>query len=253
MKSKKSISEFPLGNYEGKTASENGVATVSPRLTSLVSGRPRLDALPAGRAAAPCPCWETKLSIGDMRAAVLTLQQTEALLLASLKPKNRACALPVGMMLWAGIRPCELARIRWIDFAFPDNCIIVSTERSWDECARLAPIHPILVEWMYFIKPICLRIAPIIPRSWARRWRRLRMEAGLGDWTGEGLRHTFAVYHDRYFHDGLRLQQEIGANGRTVRKMLDAASPDVTQAEAKIYWESMVRRIAEKDASAARA
>lgn len=249
-KPKESTTEFPLGKTEGETASENGQAPAPPRLPSLVSGLTCPEAPAAGHAAAPCPRRETKFAIGEKRAAVLTLQQTEALLLASLKPKNRACALPVGMMLWAGIRPCELARIRWIDFAFPDNCIIVSTERSWDECARLAPIHPVLVEWMYFVKPICLRIAPIIPCSWGRRWRRLRTEAGLGDWTGDGLRHTFAVYHDRYFHDSLRLQQEIGANGRTVRNMLAASSPDVTQEEAKIYWEDMVRRIAGKAAAA---
>ncbi|MBQ2869985.1 MAG: tyrosine-type recombinase/integrase [Akkermansia sp.] len=122
------------------------------------------------------------------------------------------------MMLYAGIRPHEVARLTWAQVDLRERAIYILPQHSKTGGARRVTIH----------KPL-LRILRahrrgkgerICPPNWLRHWRELRRAAGWGTpshpWPQDAPRHTFASYHLSHFRSYAELQVEIGHRDATL-------------------------------------
>ena len=153
----------------------------------------------------------------EKQVPVLTPQEIKDLRQAAERYQGGSCAAAVGMMLYAGIRPHEVARLSWAQVDLRERAIYILPQHSKTGGARRVTIH----------KPL-LRILRahrradgerICPANWLRHWRELRRAAGWGGdkpWPQDALRHTFASYHLSYFRSYAELQVEIGHRDATL-------------------------------------
>lgn len=143
---------------------------------------------------------------------ILAHQEIKALLQTAASYRGGSCAAAVGMMLYAGIRPHEVARLRWAEVDLQEQAIYISPRHSKTGGARRVTIHEPLLR----ILRGCQQSAacPICPSNWGLHWRELRQKAGWNadtrPWPQDALRHTFASYHLSYFRSFEELQCEIG-------------------------------------------
>ena len=162
------------------------------------------DANPVARVEAP--------RVVEQQVPILTPQEIEQITTTAETYQNGSCSAAVGMMLYAGIRPHEVARLTWAQVDLRERAIYILPRHSKTGGARRVTIH----------KPL-LRILrrhthadneTICPRNWLLHWRELRRAAGWDSparrWPQDALRHTFASYHLSHFRSYAELQLEIG-------------------------------------------
>ena len=117
------------------------------------------------------------------------------------------------MMLYAGIRPHEVARLTWAQVDLRERAIYILPQHSKTGGARRVTIHQPLMKILrrYQRSPPEKKICP---PDWLRHWRELRRAAGWNapahPWPQDALRHTFASYHLSHFRSYAELQLEIG-------------------------------------------
>ncbi len=118
------------------------------------------------------------------------------------------CLLPsVLLMLYCGIRPGEVRRLRWRDVDRREKVVYVEGYASKTGGPRAVPLRGRALELLNY------RRSPdelIAPRNWTRLWKRLRTRAGIKRWQRDVMRHTFASYHLKRFHNLVQLQEEMG-------------------------------------------
>lgn len=113
----------------------------------------------------------------------------------------------VRLMLWCGVRPGEVQRLRWRDIDRRENVVYVDGRASKTGGARAIPLRGGASCLKHVNRPEHDFIAP---RNWARQWMRLRRKAGFHHWQRDAMRHTFASYHLKNFHNLYLLQEEMG-------------------------------------------
>lgn len=148
---------------------------------------------------------EKEVTILDQHE-ITTLQQAAA------SYKGGSCAAAVGMMLYAGIRPHEVARLSWAEVDLKEQAIYISPRHSKTGGARRVTIHkPLLKILRNHQQPSA---CPVCPPNWRLHWQKLRRYAGWDPdthpWQQDVLRHTYASYHLSYFRSFAELQCEIG-------------------------------------------
>ena len=139
----------------------------------------------------------------------LSNAQTESLLKSAKVQKNSNCLPAVGLLLFAGIRPREVRRLKWKDIDLEENLITVRSQCSKTGGVRHVEILPalrrILVECQKG-EESC-----ICPPNWRRKWKNIREESGFkGTWVQDVLRHTYASYFAKRYRDLPRLQLNMG-------------------------------------------
>ncbi len=143
----------------------------------------------------------------EQRIEILQAHEIKQLLATAKCFRGGSCLAAVGMMLYAGIRPHEVARLSWehVDLAGRSICILPRHSKTGG--ARLVTIHPPLLR---LLQSCAVATGRICPPQWIRHWRALRRMAGFRYWVPDVLRHTFASYHLRHFRSYSELQYEIG-------------------------------------------
>ncbi len=151
---------------------------------------------------------------------ILPLKPSEAKTLVNTARKlaGTRAALAVGLMVYAGIRPAEAARLCRSDADLSDAVICIAPARSKTGGARHVTIFPPLMR--LFLAPDALPPRDecrLVPADWTRKWRHIRRACGWGKnsseenpWRQDVLRHTFASYHLKHFRDITKLQLEMG-------------------------------------------
>ena len=117
------------------------------------------------------------------------------------RPEHRAMKLSLNLLLYSGIRPAEVSRLRESDFCWEEGTVIIRPQKSKTGGGRVVPLRGISA------------LPPqerIIPRGWQQRWHALRQAAGFTQWVPDVCRHTFASYHATYYRDLPALQLEMG-------------------------------------------
>lgn len=137
----------------------------------------------------------------------LSLSQIHALMCASRCADLRIMSPALRLMLWCGVRPTEVRRLRWRDIDREEKCVYIESHASKTGGARAVPLRGAALALLRERRPADDFIAP---RDWQRLWKRLRARARLLPWRQDTLRHTFASMHLKRFHDILRLQEEMG-------------------------------------------
>ena len=146
------------------------------------------------------------------RVEILSPGEMEQLLEAAGVYEGGVCLPAVGMMLYAGIRPHEVARLTWDAVDLVHGYIALQARHSKTGGARRVTIHPPL-------RRILEGAAAggggrICPACWERHWAALHRAAGWGSparpWRQDVLRHTFASYQLGHFRSYSVLQYEVG-------------------------------------------
>lgn len=184
-------------------------------------------------------------SVRERRVYPLTLDQVRRLLRVVIRPEHSCCAPAVGLMLWAGIRPNEVERLRWTDIRVEHNAIVLTAEHTKTGGARQVTLHPILQEWLKKTPWLGMLNSRITPRAWGRRWKEIRLLAGFKKWSPDTLRHTFASYHILKFRNFAQLQLEMGHASTDLLRTRYISLDDITQADADVFWGSLSRLLAE--------
>lgn len=174
----------------------------------------------------------------EMVVAVLNLEEIARLLETVARSEHRACAAAVGLMLWAGMRPTEVTRLRWAHVDWEDRVVRVVPRVSKTGGARLVSIEPVLLHWLKRFCPADGADACVAPANWARRWQSLRQDADLNPWRADALRHTFASYHLRHFSDIHRLQLEMGHSSARLLFSRYLNLTHITREAAAAFWNS---------------
>lgn len=111
------------------------------------------------------------------------------------------------LLLWCGVRPGEVRRLRWRDIDRRERVVYIEGRVSKTGGPRAVPLRGAARELLQYDRPGDEHIAP---RNWTRLWKRLRKRAGLAYWQRDVLRHTFASFHLKCFHNLSQLQEEMG-------------------------------------------
>lgn len=174
--------------------------------------------------------------------AVLAREEVESLRNAVESPEFRDCAPAVWIMLYAGIRPGEVARLRWSDVDLEERVISVRSSASKTGGVRHVTIHSVL--WRLLAgygerEPNDL----LCPSGWRLRWRLIRKKAGwgaqgrFGEWRADVLRHTYASCHAKWFRDFSLLQMEMGHRSSTLLRTRYLNMEGVSRDRARLFWE----------------
>lgn len=115
------------------------------------------------------------------------------------QPRFRDMKFSLHLLLYNGIRPTEVSRLRPEDIDKHARLIRIRSQVCKTGGGRILPLRGTIDE-----HDIC------IPRGWHHRWRELRREAGFSRWVPDVLRHTFASYHAAHFRNLPALQLEMG-------------------------------------------
>lgn len=149
------------------------------------------------------------------------------------QPQHRACMPALGLMLWAGVRPAEVCRLSWADVDWEERVVVLRASHSKTGGCRHVALRAVLRAWLRRCGP---GHGPICPQNWQRRWRALRDAAGLVPWRQDVLRHTFASYHAKHFHDFARLQEEMGHRSAALLRTRYLSMNGLTASAAKRFW-----------------
>lgn len=179
----------------------------------------------------PVACVEVPM-IHEREIEPLTLREVQRLTKATLKSEFKRCAPAVGIMLWAGVRPCEVSRLRWENIDWEENVIVLRPQHSKTGGARHVSIPPVLKRWLVDNRADgCL-----CPPNWKRQWSRLRNRACLGKWRQDTLRHTFASYHVKVYRNLSILSLEMGHVDLKLLHSRYVNLSRLTRADAKCFW-----------------
>ncbi len=143
----------------------------------------------------------------------LALADCRRLVAAAHRPHLRDCLPALALMLFAGVRPGEVARLHWQDVHCREGVLCIAARHSKTGGARRVELCPPLRRLMRRLRPQS-PTQPLCPPRWRCRWRQLRQAAGLVSpgrrWVPDVLRHTFASYHALTHRDLPALQLQLG-------------------------------------------
>ena len=154
----------------------------------------------------------------EKQVPILSPQEIKDLRQTAEKYQNGSCAAAVGMMLYAGIRPHEVARLTWAQVDLREHAIYILPRHSKTGGARRVTIHKPLQRILQKHQQADAKTT--CPPNWLKHWRELRRAAGWNApahrWPQDALRHTFASYHLSHFRSFAELQLEIGHRDATL-------------------------------------
>ena len=172
----------------------------------------------------------------------LSNAQTESILKNA---KKRDCLPAVGLLLFAGIRPREVRRLKWKDIDLEEGFITVRSQ-----CSKTGGVRH--VEIMPALKRILAKYkkegeSAICPPDWNRKWKNIREESGFkGTWVQDVLRHTYASYFAKRYRDLPRLQLNMGHRDLSLLRSRYVNMVGIKKSDAKAFFESLGRDTASK-------
>ena len=166
----------------------------------------------------------------------LSIEQTERLMSTAQARKNRDCVAAVALLLYAGIRPREVRRLRWRDIDLAENCVTIRSLCSKTGGVRHVEICRPLKTILSRSRPeVCERA--VCPPNWPRRWKLIRDASGFrGVWVQDVLRHTYASYHAKLFRDLPRLQVNMGHRDISLLSSRYVNMSEIAKADAEKFF-----------------
>ncbi len=151
-------------------------------------------------------------AVEEREIAPLTVAECRRLVEVAKTPRFRDCLPALGLMLFAGVRPGEVARLRWADVNGKEGVLMIAARHSKTGGARRVELCWALRRMLR--RQRALSHARLCPPRWLERWRYLRQAAGLAGrgnrWVPDVLRHTFASYHALTHRNLPALQLQLG-------------------------------------------
>lgn len=168
---------------------------------------------------------------------ILTVAQS-ARLLENAGPE----VLPyIAIGLFGGLRRAEIERLDWSEIDFDSGLIEVKADKSKTAQRRFVTMHSNLREWLL---PVRKHRGGIVSDEFRTQFNRARADAGIEDWPGNALRHSFASYHLAHFKNAASTALELGHHDSriTFRHYRELVKPK----DAERYWDIRPSKAAEK-------
>ncbi len=170
----------------------------------------------------------------------LTLAECRRLVETAHTPPFRDCLPALGLMLFAGVRPGEVARLRWANVHCEEGMLTIAARHSKTGGARRVELCPPLRRMLqrHSRATGCRNSErPLCPTQWQKRWRQLRRAAGLGSgWVPDVLRHTFASYHALTHRNLPALQLQLGHRDSRLLFTRYLNLRPLRRAESQSFW-----------------
>lgn len=173
--------------------------------------------------------------VAEREIAPLKLLETKRIISSAKNSRKRGCLAACALLVYAGIRPSEVRRLRWRDIDLSECAISVRSQCSKTGGVRQVEICPAL-------KKILEKLAldgdsPVCPPDWERRWRKIRKDAGFeGHWVQDVLRHTYASFFAKYYADLQRLQLNMGHRDSSLLRSRYVNMRGLNKADAKAFF-----------------
>lgn len=120
------------------------------------------------------------------------------------------CKVPFALLLFAGIRPAELRRLRWGDLRLDEGFVFLAPGITKTRQVRMVPIEPVLAAWLRAFSPDSPPGDGLVcPPNWHRKDVEARRLCGLMG-RADAARHSYASYWLAMFHDAERLRGFLG-------------------------------------------
>ncbi len=212
----------------------------TPRL--FINGRSALSsvfshAIRRGWAAENKVMYVDKPPCKEGRITALPLNDCKLLLKLATEKFNGECLPAVAMLMYAGIRPAELRRLKTQNICLEENVISIPARHSKTGGSRhvnlQAPLRKIISATSFTAD------TPIIPKNWERKWRIIR--SNFMKQTGKSLapdilRHTFASYHAKRFANFPALQMDMGHSNANQLRTRYLNMDGIGRDDAKEFW-----------------
>lgn len=175
-----------------------------------------------------------KQPISEGEIELLRWEELKRLLCYARMPQHRACLAALGLMLWAGVRPKEVSRLEWVHIDWEERVVIIPAQHAKTGGCRHVSLGPALRGILH--EAGVRQEGKICPADWGRRWKRLREAAGLIPWRQDVLRHCFASYHVKKWHDYGRLQAEMGHRSAELLRTRYLSMRGISTQQAQAFW-----------------
>ena len=140
------------------------------------------------------------------------------------------------LLVYSGIRPCEVRRLTWRDIDTEEKIITVRSQCSKTGGVRQVEIPPVLNRFLITHKSE--NTSHICPTDWQRRWRKIRDNSGFrGRWVQDVLCHTYASFHAKNYADLPRLQLNMGHRDLSLLRSRYINMHGISRADAKCFFE----------------
>ena len=161
-------------------------------------------------------------------ARYLTAEQARSLLLHA----DSEMVPCIAIQLFAGLRPCEMAELKFENINLGKNQLWVDQEEHTTS-HRVVEITPNLRQWLL---PYSSRTGMIQPPRYQQRWNDLRQRAGLyTNWPHDGLRHSYGTWHFAKYQDLGKTAAQMGHSNPMITRKHYVVREDPTKADE--YWD----------------
>lgn len=173
-----------------------------------------------------------KKRIVEQRIKPLSLVESKTLLQQAKLMGKDDCLPAISLLIWAGLRPTELKRLRWGDTDLSEGCITIPAHCSKTGGVRQIDLcRPLQKQLQSLMKADSQQY--ICPRNWSRKWKQIRDAAGFKKcWVADVLRHTYASYHAKRYKNLPLLQLNMGHRDQSLLRSRYINMQDITQADA---------------------
>ncbi len=165
----------------------------------------------------------------------LSLEESRRLMKAACRKPHLPCAAAVGLMLFCGVRPQEVTRLRWSDIDFEEKEVVIAPRHSKTGGGRHIALSPALHRLLRHLRPSDTSCR-ICPPNWGTRWKELRHAACFPHWTQDILRHTYASFHVKMYHDLATLQIYMGHSSTALLHTRYVNLRGVARRDAPAFW-----------------
>lgn len=153
----------------------------------------------------------------------LTPAEVARLEAVATRPEHAPMRFSLYLMLYCGLRPHEVRRLRPEDVRLSEQELIIRPGVSKTGGGRVVPLRKKLPAGAW-----------LIPGCWEQRWRALRRAAGFEHWQADACRHSFASYHAAYYRNLPALQCEMGHSN--LRLLHTCYISPVSKRAARQFW-----------------
>lgn len=146
--------------------------------------------------------------VQEKKITILSREEIARLMRGARKFRDGSCLAATAIMLYTGVRPMEVERLRWKDVRLANKKILIAPQHSKTGGFRCVTICHQLDSILRQVKGDDEDL--IVPPHWRTRWCQLHKFCGFYNWQQDVLRHTFATHHLAKYHDYNKLQVEMG-------------------------------------------
>lgn len=144
------------------------------------------------------------------------------------------CVAAFALLVFAGIRPEELKRLRWGDVRLQEGFVHVGAAKAKTAQARNVEVLPVLRAWLLSTGEHAAEES-VCPQNWRRKAYEVRTSCGVAFPQTDMLRHTFASYHLCEFQDEGRTKAAMG-HSRASDTLFVHYRAVATKAAAAAFW-----------------